>query len=392
VSRRRTPPASGSHEDRTLVGLVVLLACNHSALAGNRVAVSLDALSRGASLAETGILMATFGLLPMVCALHAGRLIDRVGAGRPMLVGTLCLVAGCAVPLVLPGIVGLFIAAPLMGFGFMVFQVAVQHATGGLSRPEQRTANFGKLSLSSSVANFAGPLIAGVAIDLVGHRGAFAVVALLTLLPLLAVVTGRLAIPPALPRPAPEATRSLLDLVGHPTLRGMYMVNALVAVGWDVHLVFVPIYGARIGLTGSEIGLIVSSFAAATFVVRFAIGWIVRHATERHVLAVAMASAALAYVAFPLGENVAVLTTLSFLAGIGLGAGQPIVMSLLHANSPAGRMGEAAGIRISLIQSMAVAVPLVFGAIGASLGLLAVFWGAGLCLGAGGIAVRRVVR
>jgi hypothetical protein len=52
-------------------------------------------------------------------------------------------------------------------------------------------------------------------------------------------------------------------------------------------------------------------------------------------------------------------------------------------------MGEAAGLRISLLQSMAVAVPLVFGAVGSSFGLLAVFWAAGLCVGAGGIAVQR---
>ena len=38
-----------------------------------------------------------------------------------------------------------------------------------------------------------------------------------------------------------------------------------------------------------------------------------------------------------------------------------MVMSLLHTHAPPGRMGEAAGVRMSLVQAMAVAVPLTFG-------------------------------
>jgi MFS family permease len=86
------------------------------------------------------------------------------------------------------------------------------------------------------------------------------------------------------------------------------------------------------------------------------------------------------------------LAVLSFVLGLGLGAGQPTVLSLLHAHAPPGRVGEAAGVRISMIQAMAVGVPLVFGVIGTSVGLAAVFWGAGACLGAGGLAVRRAAR
>jgi len=40
------------------------------------------------------------------------------------------------------------------------------------------------------------------------------------------------------------------------------------------------------------------------------------------------------------------------------------------------------------MQSMAVAVPLVFGALGSSVGLLPVFWGVGLFLGTGGYYAR----
>jgi len=72
-----------------------------------------------------------------------------------------------------------------------------------------------------------------------------------------------------------------------------------------------------------------------------------------------------------------------------LGSGQPVVLALLHEHAPPGRAGEVVGVRMSLIQSMAVAVPLVFGALGTSLGLVPVFWTVGACLGTGGWYARR---
>jgi hypothetical protein len=68
-----------------------------------------------------------------------------------------------------------------------------------------------------------------------------------------------------------------------------------------------------------------------------------------------------------------------------------MVMSLLHKHAPPGRMGEAAGVRMSLIQSLSVAVPLVFGAFGATFGLAPVLFSVGVCLTAGGLVARRHV-
>ncbi len=75
--------------------------------------------------------------------------------------------------------------------------------------------------------------------------------------------------------------------------------------------------------------------------------------------------------------------------GLALGSGQPVVLSMLHANAPPGRVGETVGMRMSLMQTMAVAVPLVFGALGSSIGILPVFWSVGVFLGTGGYYARR---
>jgi len=150
----------------------------------------------------------------------------------------------------------------------------------------------------------------------------------------------------------------------------------------------IPVYGAKIGLSASAIGLILASFAAATFVVRLAMRWIVRRANERQVLKVSLFIAGAVYLVFPFSDGAPTLMALSFCLGLGLGMSQPMVMSLLHSHAPAGRMGEAAGVRMSLVQAMAVAVPLAFGGLGATVGLTPVFWSVGVCLATGGWLTR----
>jgi MFS family permease len=153
--------------------------------------------------------------------------------------------------------------------------------------------------------------------------------------------------------------------------------------------VFVPIYGAQLGLSASRIGTVLAVFGVATFAVRVAMPWVASRATETQVLAGALFLAAAAYLAVPFATGALTLAGASFVLGLGLGSGQPVVMSLLSTRAPPGRMGEAAGLRMSLIQTMAVAVPLAFGALGTTIGLLPVFWGVGACLATGGVVARR---
>jgi MFS family permease len=181
----------------------------------------------------------------------------------------------------------------------------------------------------------------------------------------------------------------MLDLLRHPTLRRLLGLNALFALGWDLHTIFVPIYGTRIGLGAAEIGVVLSAFAAATFVVRLAVPWLGDALAPMPALRGALFTAAAVYVTFPFTATAFALIALSFVLGLGLGIGQPLVMSLLHEHAPPGRVGETVGLRMSLIQSMAVTVPLVFGVLGTTVGLGPVFGSVGLFLGLGGLAARR---
>jgi len=374
---------------RTLTSLIVLGIANHVVLAGSRVAVSLDALSRGASAFTVGVLMALYALLPMLFAISAGRLSDRVGMLRQMTVGSAGLVIGAALPVIVPGLPALFVSAALVGVSFMTFQVSAQKATGGLGGPADRARNFSLLAMGYSISGFIGPLIAGFTIDHGGYRIAFAALAIIPVLTTFYLARGRLHIPRSETTAAAPASGGVMALLRQRALRRVFTINVLYSGAWDLHTIMIPVYGASIGLSASQIGAVLSTFAGATFVVRVIMPKLMRWRTEQQVLTFALLLAGVVYVLFPLAKSAWILGTLSFVLGLGLGTGQPMVMSLLHTHAPPGRIGEAVGIRMSIVQTSAVAVPLLFGALGTTLGLAPVFWSVGVFLTGGGLLSRR---
>jgi len=375
-------------ETRTLYALIGLCIANHTVLGGSRVVVTLSALAQGAGAGQVGVLLALYALLPMLIAVAAGRWSDRVGVRRPMLVGSVLLACGASLPCTMEGMAPLYLTAASCGVAFSMFQIAAQNATGELAGPMHRSRNFSLLALGQSTSGIIGPLVAGLSIDHLGFAWAFGVLALIPLVPAAILAAGMLA---ALPGPQPMHRRidgGALALLADARLRRLLGVNSLFSLGWELQTIFIPIFGRSIGLSASAIGAVIAAFAAATFVVRFLMPLFSRRFSETQVLAGALAIAGVAYLMLPFAGSAETLMVVSFGIGFGLGGGQPMVMSLLHTHAPPGRMGEAAGVRMSLSQSLAVAVPLVFGAFGATFGLAPVLWAVGLCLTSGGLYAR----
>ena len=374
---------------RTLPALVALGILNHTVLAGSRITVSLYALSLNGSPFVVGSVMGLYSFFPMWFAVGAGRLTDRVGVRRPMIVGSLGCALGVVLPRLFPGLPALFAATSLLGVSFMLFQVAAQHATGNLGRPEERPRNFSVLALGYSISGFCGPLLAGFLIDRADFGATFLVLALLPLVPAAVLARGALALPPPHPPQLRAAPGGIKDLLGDRRLRSVFATNALLAMAWDLHSFFIPVYGDKIGLSASRIGIILAAFAAATFAVRLLTPWIVRRFSEFEVLTAALFVGGCCYALYPFVDGMWPLTMISFTLGFALGSSQPMVMSLLHSLAPAGRMGETVGVRMLVINASTFAVPLLFGAIGSSLGIGPVFWLVGVALAGGGFLTRK---
>lgn len=376
-----------------LAFIILLTVLGHVGFVGSRVTVSLSAISQQASPFTVGVLMALYAVLPMLLAVAAGRLIDRVGAFGPLAVSSAVLALGILVPVAWPSLGALYAAATVIGTAFMVQHVAFNHAVGALGSPAERTVNFSWFALGFAIGGFFGPLISGFVIDAGGHRVAFLVLAGFPVLGLAALLARRRAIPAAHGAKGDGGERSVADLLREPRLRAAFLFSGLLAMGWDLYTFVVPIYGSRIGLSASTIGIIMGSFAIATFVVRLAMPAFARRVREWTVVTAALLISGCAYSLFPFFTQVPLLIALSFMLGIGLGCAQPMIMALLYSASPPGRQGEVVGVRTTMLNASHTLLPLAFGALGTAVGMGPVFWAMSAFLVAGGwFAGRRDAR
>jgi predicted MFS family arabinose efflux permease len=359
---------------KPLAYFILLTVLSHIGFVGSRITVSLSAISGGATPMTIGVLMALYAVIPMILAVPAGRLVDRVGAFRPIAVAGAVVVAGMLLPFFSHELPVLFVSATVVGTAFMMQHIALNHVIGHLGEPQQRAVNFSWFALGYSASGFLGPLLAGFAIDFAGHRAAFLMLALPP-----AAGTALLLWKRGVPRSPHEAKadaapRRLADLLRNPRLLPVFLFSGLLATGWDMYAFVVPIYGTRIGLSASTIGIVMSSFALATFVVRLAMPTLARRLSEWTVVCAALAIAGTAYSMFPLVTQVPLLIALSFLLGLGLGCAQPMIMAALYAASPPGRQGEVVGMRTTMINASQTFMPLAFGAAGTALGMAPIMW------------------
>ena len=291
-----------------------------------------------------------------------------------MLAGTIGTFVGLLLPYLFPGLVTLYIAAFVLGTSFQFFFVAVHGTAGAIGGSENRVRNYTAVSIGFSLASFFGPMIAGFSIDYLGHLPAYLVLSGCTIVPALVLWLGPDILPKATAKTDGETRKnSAFDLLGVPKLRNAVVASSLLSSAWDLYQFYFPIYGHSKGLSASAIGMIISTFAAAVFVIRIVLPSLVRRWAEFDILIYTIALAGVAFLLFPLFTNPYLLAAVSFLLGLGCGCGQPISGTLIYSLAPPGRAAEGAGVRVMFNNVTHTIVPLLFGGIGTALGFAPVF-------------------
>jgi len=371
---------------RLLVLLTVLV---HLSFAGCRVIISLTAIHHGATPFTVGVVMSLLTVVAMLLAVRWGRWVDRIGVRGPMLAGAAAIVAAMALAWAMPRLETLFIASPLAGSGFFLFHIAAGQAAAVIGRPQDRVRNFGLLALAYSTSGFLGPVLAGFAIDGIGHRDAMLALSVAALASVVALAALRVDTPDRPPAPAQQGERRIADFLRIPGFRLVFIVSGALSMTWDLFAFVIPIHGSQIGLSASTIGIVLGAFGAAVFVVRLVVPLLGPRLDEWRVLIAAMVLSGVTLLAFPLVEGVPLLMALAFVLGIGLGGTQPLIMALLYEKAPEGRGAEVLSVRTWLINFSQTTAPLASGALGAALGMLPVFWAMGATLLVAGIVAAR---
>jgi MFS family permease len=363
---------------RLIAGQISLHAC----MAGMRMAAPLMALREGHSAMAVGVLLSLFALTQVFLALPAGRYVDRHGFKRPV---GFCVIAACAgagLAVVFPVFPVLCLCALMTGGATGVASISLQRHVGR-SAPDKSELKrmFSWLSIGPALANFVGPLAAGLLIDNGGFRVAFFCLACLPLMTWLWV--RRTVELPALAVSPHAAQASAWDLLHNPMMRRLMWVNWLLSSCWDVHTFVVPVLGHELGLSASAIGAILGGFALAATGIRLVLPLMAAQLHEWVVVTTAMLATAVLFGIYPFMGSASAMGACSMLLGVSLGSVQPMVMSTLHQITPEDRHGEALGLRLMMINASSVLMPMLFGAAGTALGVSVVFWTVGVAVGSG---------
>lgn len=362
---------------RLIVGHIAL----HASMAALRMSAPLWALKNGHSAASVGVLMALFALTQVFLALPAGRYADRVGLKKPVSLAIVIAVIGSAAATAFPHFLVLCFAALCVGGATGVAIIALQRHVGrAASGPTELKQVFSWLSIGPAASNFVGPFLAGLLIDFVNFRAAFALCIVLPIITWWATRTARETVRET---PPDDKPRRAWDLLENRDLRRMLIVNWLLSSSWDVHTFVVPIIGHERGISASVIGTILGVFAIAGATVRVLLPVIAHAVREWAVIVMAMVVTCALLAVYPLMPTALSMGVVSVFLGFALGSVQPMVMSLLHQMTPEHRHGEVLGLRLMVINASSVAMPMLFGFAGALVGSAALFWIASGMVGIG---------
>ena len=352
---------------------------------GTRPLVPLYALTLEIGPGEIGVLVAVHSLLPLLLALPFGKWMDTRGTRTALLVSVLVSAAGLMIPALLPDRTGLYLSQTVTGIGWAAFILAAQKNIGGMENDSwSRERNVATFSLGVAIGSLFGPLIGGFLAEFAGYivalagLGAAIVIALPIMIPLRDDRPDTAA-----PVPTPSSRNPLKILGYHRYLGRALLISALILMAKDMYVAYFPLYAYAIGLSASWVGIIIAIHNGGGVIMRFFLLPLVRAFGKNRVVVSSVLFSGLFFFAIPLTENLAVLTLVSLIIGLGLGLGQPLSITTTINLSPPDKVGEVLGFRLSWNRLTQVLTPLSFGGVAVLSGVSGVFLLVGLVLAVG---------
>ena len=342
-----------------------------------------------------GLLAASYAVFPLLLAVPTGGLVDRLGERRLMAIGS-AVVLSCSAFLLLWGssIVALVIGTALLGAGQLACVVGQQAVVANNAASSRMDSAFGYLTFAASLGQALGPL----AISLVGGasiRPDTQAIFLLSVIMSLVLFASTFLISAHVSSrkkkvAAAGGSGNALSLLKAPGVARALATSATVLAVVDLTVVYLPALGADRGLTAATVGAMLTVRAVFSMVSRLLLGRVSRRIGRMKLLVVSLAlsTAALAVAAIPMAAWL--LFVVMAVLGLGLGIGQPLTMSWLSAQAPAGQRGRALALRLAGNRVGQVVLPSAIGVVAAGLGAGGVFLASAVVVGGTLLLLRGV--
>ncbi len=183
---------------------------------------------------------------------------------------------------------------------------------------------------------------------------------------------GRAARPPV-PRAGLKSAFTRTTRESRGKLFGAMVVSAMVLGAVDLIAVYLPALGVERGIPAAVVGVLLSVRAGATMASRLYLGPLVARFGRARLIVFSTAVSALAVGALATPLNLWVLAAVLVVAGVALGIGQPLTMTVISLEAPAGTRGTWLALRLSANRLGQSAIPAGVGLVAAAAGVAGVF-------------------
>ncbi|THE11059.1 MFS transporter [Bacillus timonensis] len=351
-----------------------------------RAIISLYATDLGASTFDIGILTAVYAFFPLIFAIHAGRIADKIGDRLPVIAGLIGVATGMAIPYYFPSLISLYISQLIVGVSTIFITVSLQNLLGNISKENNRDRYYSYFGMAVAFGSMIGPVIAGYMGEHISYSSVFIASIFIIIVPIVMAV-----FIPVIKRNKEVKKVSLnssVSLLKIPILRKALIASALVLYSKDIFIAYFPLFAKQYGITTSRIGWIIAIQGFAIIFVRFLLPALTEKLGRDIVLIASVFMAGISFLLVPFTGNVILLGALSALMGLGLGCGQPLSMTTTYNASPKTRTGEVLGLRLASNRLSQLIAPVFFGLVGSWAGIFSVFFISGTFLLGGLFAIK----
>ncbi len=349
------------------------------------VVIPLYAYTMNPSPFMFGLVFAAAHFLPLLFSIHAGALMDRLGARRVML---FCTVAAAILPLaypLAPGIWALIFLQLFLGLAESMGWLGAQTMIGQYMHG--RTTYAGRLSFVIRFGQLAAPPMAGITWDLAGVWGAFILMSLWAsgsvvcalLLPAQAVrpTSGAIGSPAKGLRslmPRWSDYRVAFGLLAAPSVAIIVALGGLMHMGNSVQSSFYVAWLTEMGITGTAVGLLSPAGAIGAALFSLLTAPLMRYVSGFWIVLLSLWAGILLICATPLLGTYLLLQIAMFLRSGMNGLAQPLVITLVLRGAGRSNQGKAVGLRGTANRLASILAPLAMGAIGELVGVRNAFF------------------
>lgn len=359
---------------------------HYMALTASRPYLAGFAAQLGANEMGVGFVTSMYSIIQTVCAIWIGSLIAKKGSRTTALIGTSCY---------LVGVVGLIfvrhwllaaLCTLLFGFAHGAITMSTQFVVTGLGRGVNREKMIGYQSFSNSAGMFIGPYIGGFLKD-IDIRYSFAAAAVIAALDLLVVL-----MMPNVQRQneQKEKRATTLELVRNPRVMKNVLLSGAVWFGADIASTYLDMFGTSRGLTGAQVGTVLSMYGMAQMLIRPFLGFFCKFIKRDRLFQLSLLLAGVFMIALASSSIFWLMLTLSILLGMTVGLGNPLTLLTVTDGISAKDRSGVLALRVMGNYGAQTLSAFLLGALATVVGAAGYFYGGGTVLIATVFLARKI--